>query len=112
MATIATQTIDEDGLDATYSAVAAGGDDFANDGRTFLHIKNGDASPMTVTVAAAVSTTEKPGFGTLDKADASVIVGATDEAFLGPFPSSAFGPTPGIAYTTDTSVTIAVLRLP
>lgn len=110
MPLIATQTIDEDGLDATYSSADVGGDTFVNDTKTFLHLKNGDASPTTVTVAAAVSTTQKPGFGELSKADAQVVVGATDEAFLGPFPASAFGPTPGIAYSSITSLTLAVLR--
>lgn len=113
MPALATETIDEDGLEATYNTADAGGDTFTNDGKTFLHLKNTDASPSTVTVAAAVSSTEKPGFGTLSKADAQVVVAATNgEEFLGPFPSSAFGPNPSIAYSSVTALTVAVLRIP
>lgn len=111
MPALDTQTIDEDGLDASYDSADVGGDTFLNDGRTFLHLKNTDAAPSTVTVAAIVASTSKPGFGVLTKADAEVIVGATDEAFLGPFPPSAFSGNPGVAYSSVTALTIAVLRI-
>lgn len=108
---LSTQKIDEDGLAATYDAAAAGGDSFVNDGRTFLHVKNGDASPHTATVAAVQGTTRKPGFGELTKGNASVQVAAGGEAFLGPFPTIAFGSQPDITYDAVTSVTVAVLRI-
>lgn len=111
MPALDTQTIAEDGLDASYDSADAGGDTFDNDGRTFLHLKNTDASPSTVTVAPTTSSTSKPGFGVLTKADAEVIVGATDEAFLGPFPVSAFGVVSGVAYSSVTALTVAVLRI-
>lgn len=111
MAALNTQKIDEDGLVATYDAAAAGGDSFVNDGRIILHAKNGDASPKTVTVAAEVVSTEKPGFGTLTKANAEVSVPATGEAFLGPFPTTAFGVATEITYSDVTSLTLAVLRV-
>ena len=111
MPALTTQKVIEAGIEPTYATADVGGDTFDNDGRTILHIKNGDASPMTATVAALVSSTEKPGFGTLAKADAAITVSATDDGFLGPFPVGAFGPNPGIAYSAVTSVTIAVLRI-
>ena len=111
MALLATQKIDEDGLAASYSAAAGGGDSFVNDGRIVLHAKNGSGSPITVTVAAEQATTEKPGYGTLTKVNAAVAVGAAGEAFLGPFPAIAFGVATEITYSGVTSLTIAVLRI-
>lgn len=112
MATLTVQTIDEDGLDATYSAASAGGDDFPNTpaGRIFLHAKNGDASSHTVTVAALDSSISIDGLGALTKSDASVAIPAGEERFLGPFPYGAFGSSPAITYDAVTSVTIAAIK--
>lgn len=111
MALLARQKIDEDGLVANYVAATGGGDSFDNDGRTVLHAKNGSGSPITVTVAAEQATTEKPGFGALTKANAEVSVPAGGEAFLGPFPTIAFGRSTEITYSGVTSLTIAALRI-
>lgn len=113
MATLTVQAIDEDGLNATYSAAASGGDDFANSpsGRIFLHVKNGDASSHTVTVAAQDNTLTIPGIGSVTKADASVAIPAGEERFLGPFPYGAFGSAPAITYDAVTSVTIAAIKV-
>ena len=111
MALLARQKIDEDGLVATYDAAAMGGDSFENDGRTILHAKNGSGGPLTVTVAAEQATTQKPGFGELTKADAAIAVPAGGEAFLGPFPTIAFGVLSEITYSGVTSLTIAALRI-
>ena len=111
MALLATQKIDEDGLVASYAAATGGGDSFVNDGRIVLHAKNGSGGALTVTVAAENATTEKPGYGTLTKANSAVAVGATAEAFLGPFPTIAFGVATEITYSGVTSLTIAVLRI-
>lgn len=105
------QQIDEDGLVASYAGADAGGDTFPNDGRTVLHLKNGSGSPITVTVAAEQATTRKPGFGELAKADAEIAVPATGEAFLGSFPTIAFGVVGAITYSDVTTLTVAVLRV-
>lgn len=111
MAEFAVEAIAEDGTNATYNAANGGGDSFVNDGKTVLHIKNGSAGPLTVTVPAVASTTEKSGFGTLSKADAAIAVPAGEERFLGKFPVQAFGALASITYSGVTSLTVAVLRI-
>lgn len=112
MATLSVESIAESGLDATYNVAAAGGDTFSNDSsaRIFLHVKNGDASPHTVTVASIVSSREIQGLGTVTKADASAAIPAGEDRFIGPFPFTAFGASPDITYDDVTSVTIAALK--
>lgn len=118
MATLSRQTLGEDGLTATYSAAAGGGDQADNsDGKTFLHIKNGGGGSVTVTVAEQVSgtTVEDPSLGKLTKASATKVIGAGAEAFFGPFKKLGFNDTNGmiqITYTGVTSLTIAALKLP
>lgn len=53
MATLSVQTIDPNGglAQINFSAAAAGGDEYANDGETVLLIKNDDASGHTATFA-------------------------------------------------------------
>lgn len=110
MPLIPTETVVESGLDATYTAADVGGDTIVNDGRTILHLKNTDAAPSTVTVTAENTSTSKPGWGDLAKANAQVVVPATDERFLGPFPPNAFGQVGVLSYSSVTALTIAVLR--
>ena len=112
MATLTVQEVNKDGLEPTYSAAASGGDTFNNDSdRKFLHVKNGDASSKTVTIAAIVSETERPGFGTLAVADISVSVPAGSAKLIGPIPRTAYGTQPDIQYSAITSVTVAALEL-
>jgi hypothetical protein len=115
VATFSVESVDEDGLAATYNSAAAGGDQFANNGEIVLHIKNTNASARTVTVTAQNTSVSKPGMGSLTKANASVSVpGTTGERFLGPFPTDAFNDSSGncqITYTAETGVTVAVLKV-
>ena len=114
MATLSTENITEAGLNATYNAASAGGDDVANrpDERLFLHVKNGDASSHTVTVAALSNSLDLPQYGSVTKADVSVAIPAGEDRFIGPFPPAAFGSSLTITYDAVTSVTIAAIRLP
>lgn len=113
MSTIAVQPIVEAGLNPTYSAAAAGGDTFANDGseRQFIHVKNADADAMQVTVTPEVASTSKPGFGTLSRATIQVSIPAGEDRMIGPFPRVAFGINPAITYDDETSVTLAVIKI-
>lgn len=113
MATLSVENVSESGLDATYNAAAAGGDEFVNDSsnRIFLHVKNGDASSHTVTVTAVASSVDIPGYGAMSKDDVSVAVPASEDRFIGPFPRFAFGNTPSITYDDVTSVTVAVMKV-
>lgn len=115
MAELTVQEIAEAGLTASYTAAAAGGDSLKNDGRTFLHVKNGGAGSTTVTVTAQRTAANVQGMGGLTKGNAGGAVAAGAEGFFGPFPSLAFNDATGkvaIGYSDVTSVTVAAIRLP
>ncbi len=109
MATVSVQTVDQDGLTATYSSAAGGGDKFAPGERTFLHVKNGNAATCTVTVV-----TPKTSVGGLAIADQTVAVAAGAQAFVGPFAAEHFAGTDGlvdVTWSVTTTVTFAALRI-
>lgn len=111
MAALTTQTITHAGLEMTYASAAAGGDTFTPGDRVFIHIKNGDASDHSVTVATPGSVD-----GDLAVADVTVAVTAGEERMIGPFPAQHFADpaltgAAALTYTAVTSVTIAVLEL-
>lgn len=111
MADLASQDIDLDGLAAVYAAAAAGGDTFNPDEDTFLHVKNGSAGALTVTVVTPGSAA-----GGLTIADSVTSVPAGGERFIGPFPRGHFGRASDgkadVTYSGVTSLTLAVLRAP
>lgn len=117
MAALTVQSIDEDGLTPSYSAAGGSGDTIADDGtqRTFLHVKNGGAGSVTVTVTAQVTSRSAPGMGSMTKADLSVAIAAGAEAMIGPFAPDAFKDSSGlvhVGYSGTTSVTVAAIKLP
>ena len=108
------QQIVDTGLNPTYAAASAGGDTFTNDGseRQFLHIKNANVgTARQVTIAAAVTTTTKPGFPTLDVDDIVVSIPASGERMIGPIPLTAYSSTPDITYDDEADLTIALLKI-
>lgn len=116
MAELTVQTIVESGLEATFASAAGGGDTFANDSseRTFLHVKNGAGSDVTVTITAQSTSVKVAGFGTLPKANRTVVVTAGEERLIGPFPAKAFNNASGkvaVGYSSATSVTVAAFKL-
>lgn len=113
MATLTVQQIVEAGLEATYSSCDVGGDTFANDttNRTFIHVKNGDASEHTVTVTPQTTSKDVAGFGTMTKPNISVAITAGEDRFIGPFPVGAFSNAPAITYDAVTSMTIGVIKI-
>lgn len=111
MATLATQKVTRAGLvNPTFSACAGGGDRFAPDSNTHLHVKNGSGAPITVTVAAT-----KVPLPNLTTSNVTVSVPAGGEARIGPFPYDTFAATDGsgladVTYSGVTSLTIAVIQ--
>lgn len=108
MATLVTQNITTAGILPTYTAAAGGGDAMIADSTSFLHVKNGTASPMTVTLVtpATVDTT-------LTVADRAITVGANSEQMISVPDSLYRDPTTGLAaitYSLATSVTVAAIR--
>lgn len=109
MATLITQSVTRAGVVPTYGACAAGGDRFTPDKDTFLHVKNGSAGALTVTVAA----TAVPA-ANVTTTVAAVSIPANSEKMLGPYPSELFAASDGLAditYSGVTTLTIAVVRV-
>ena len=114
MAELTLQQITEAGGSVTYSSAAGGGDTADNAGSTFLNIKNGGGSEETVTITAQVTSLATEIYGTLTKANASIAIAGSGEAFIGPFKTGAFNNASGeiaITYSGVTSVTIAALYI-
>lgn len=117
MATLTLQQLLESGdIGASYVAASAGGDLMPNDGHTLLHVKNGGAGSITVTVTAQVASRDVgPGYGSYARADVVATVGAGAERFIGPLPRLAFNNASGqaaVSYSGVTSVTVAAIRIP
>jgi len=91
MGTFTARKIIEGGTAESLSACATGGDTFSNSGVEFLHIVNDHGSVgYTVSVTAQTTSVRHPSYGTLTKANQTIAVAASSEAFMGPFRQSAF----------------------
>lgn len=104
----AKQTVAITGVTLSFAAVALA-DEFPNDGRTFLYVKNGSGSTITVTI-----TTPQTVKG-IAISDPSVSITAGSEKCIGPFDPSIFNAADGnvdVAYSAITTVTCAVIQLP
>lgn len=104
------QTISRSGIAPSYaSGDAANGHQFSNNGKTFLHVKNGGGSSITVTI-------QTPGsVDGLAVADRTVTVANGAEKMIGPFPTTTYNQSGGLVYvdlSADTSVTLAAFYLP
>lgn len=120
MADLTVQSVDEDGLEATYNSAASAGDTFTNTGDVILHVKNTNGATRVITVTAQTSAVQDvPGMGTMTHADATMTISATTgELFMGPFPTHIFNTLSGanagkasITYSAVAGVTVAVLRV-
>ena len=114
MANLAIQEILKSGLEPSYAAAAAGGDEFANDDRTFFIIKNGDASQHTVTFTVVRASFDIPGLGEVSFTNLAVAVPASEERVI-KVPAGPYNNVNGRAaasYDAVTSVTVAAVRMP
>lgn len=88
---------------------AANGDQFINNGRTWLSVKNGDSASHTVTVTCVGTCS----YGLNTPAhDVVVAIAAGAERIFGPFDPTRFNDGTGrcsIVYSALTSMTVAVL---
>jgi Trk K+ transport system NAD-binding subunit len=106
MANVATQNIVRAGVNPTYTAASAGGDQVRPGPSTFLHVKNASAASVTVTIV-----THKTVEG-LDLADLPVAVPAGGERMIGPVNDLFLDPADGLAditWSAAASVTFAVI---
>lgn len=112
MAQLTVQPIVAAGLAATYASAAGGGDTVIPDDRTFLHVKNGGGSPITVTLVAEGTCSFGSSSPTHDRA-VSVTNGTEKYIPTGPktqFADAATGLV-SITYSAVTSVTIAAVSI-
>lgn len=110
MALLSPQVIVLTGITPALVAAEAGGDEFVNSGRDFIHIKNTNAAAMDVTINSQALCDQGVDH------DVIVTVPLTvGEKFIGPFPKDRFNDTAGkvqITYSAVTDVTIGIVRLP
>lgn len=109
MALLTVQEISRAGVSGALTAAASGGDEFVNDGRTYLDVANGSGGSITVT---AVTQSTVDG---LAVADLAVAVGAGVRTKIGPFPPNIYNDVNGrvqITYSGVTSLTVNPFRLP
>lgn len=113
MATLTVQTVDRAGFDLASGAVAAagGGDDFVNDGNTFVYVNNGGGGSINVTLNFRSGLTVD-GVTPTSKV---VAVAAGVRKLIGPFPTQYYADTTtqkmALSYSGVTSVTVAALKL-
>lgn len=108
MANLTVQSISQTGITPTFAAANALGDNIRNDGKSFLHIKNGGAASITVTFDSIGKCNQ--GFDH----DVIITVTAAGERIVGPFGVSRFNDELGklnIAYSAVTTVTVASFRM-
>lgn len=108
MAALTIQTAGLTGLTKTMAAASAGGDTFANDGKTVFSVKNGGASAITVTINSQHLCNQ--GFDH----DLVVSVAAGSEISFPELDIYRFNDTSGnvvVTYSAVTSVTVAAVKV-
>ena len=114
MATLTIREPDKDG-GLTLSAAAGAGDEFANDGRTLLVVRNGGGSSVTVSVTAQVTSADDSTYGKVAISDGGGAIAAGGVDVFGPFSTRAFNDSnqrAQVTYSGVTSVEVAAVRLP
>lgn len=110
MAVLSLQTITAAGLAASYASASAGGDKIPlGASNVFLHVKNGSASSVTVTI-----TTQATTYKGLTVPDRTITVPASSDRFIGPIDIALHGDTnnqASVGYSASASVTVAALRI-
>lgn len=94
------------GTAITYAAAAEAGDEFPNDGRVRLSVRNANESAVTVTVASP-GTCNQGGTHAVE-----VTVPAGGERLIGPFARDRFNAQDGnvdVGYSAHEDVTVAVI---
>lgn len=111
MATLSVQTIALTGITPSFAAVAAGGDEFPNDGSTYVEIVNSSGANAYTVTFTSPATVEGVAI-----ADPTVSVAVSSRKKVGPFPVGVFNNTSGrvaVGYTGSapaTDLTIGVFK--
>lgn len=108
MATLTVQQATINGVAPSYVAVAAS-DVFANNGKTYIHVKNGNAAADTVTIDSLTACNQGS-----DHDGTFAVPATTGERVFGPFDMSRFNNANGqvtVTHSVTSSVTCAVISL-
>jgi hypothetical protein len=106
MAQFTVQKIALAGITPVFNVASVGGDTFLNNGRTYLHVKNGGVAAITVTIDSK----QLSNYGT--DVDITVSIPAGSERVIGLLDTGRFNATTGlvnVAYSGVTSVSVAVI---
>lgn len=107
MATLSVQDVSTAGAVPSYASATSGGDQFANDGKTMIHVKASGA-PVTVTIASQVTCNQGSTHNT------AVVIASTSEQMIGPFSVDRYSTGAGVTtltYSQVTGVTIGVFQI-
>ena len=111
MAELTVYTIDYDGLNVASAYVAAAASqEFPNDGRTFVHVKNTNAATRDITLTKVGTYVGHSLIAT-----AITIAATTGDQMIGPFPKGIYNAADGnidITWSATSDVTIGVFKLP
>ena len=107
MATLTVQALTTASLVATYTAVAAAGDEFINDGHTILHVKNTAGTTNSVVVASQFSPVPKG----LAVSNITVALGGTEDVFSGFFNQAAYNDSSGMVQLTYNSTELLIAAI-
>lgn len=108
MATLTMQPVPDTGVAPAYAAANAGGDKCVAGNGVFLHVKNGGASPITVTLATPGTV---QGLAIADRAVSVPNAGERMIAVPDLYRDPADGGLASISYSGVTSVTVAAFRV-
>ena len=112
MATLATQVVTRAGAVPTYAAATGGGDAMACSADSFLHVKNGGGSSITVTLAIPAGTS---GWPQAAYTNSVVTVANASEKMIGPIQPQLYAdPVTGlctITYSGVTTVTVGAFQV-
>lgn len=106
MATLTAQQAVVAGVQLSYAAAAAGGDDFPNDGNTYVILRNSSAGNVVTFAATGAE-------GGVDIGDLQVTVPAGESMLVGPFATHVFNDSSGqvaMTYDTEANLSIAVFK--
>jgi hypothetical protein len=109
----AIQPITTTGLNPVFdNANAAGGQQFLNNGRRFLRVKNASAAAVTVTIEM---NNLYDGVGIANGGKQVTVPATTGDTLIGPFPTTVYNNPDSKVYvdfSATASVTLAVMELP
>lgn len=108
MATLSIQDVATSGAIPSYAAANSGGDQFQNDGKTYVHIKAGVGGVTNVTIGSQRACDQGSTHNT------TVAIANSTEKMIGPFDTARYSDANGyvqLAYSSVTNVTIGVFSL-